>query len=118
MDGISLVISLVVFATALVAIVAGAYIYRVQGEIVDLPRYPYLVMLFARERRVVLGCSLIAAIVSYALLRTGLLTLGIADLPSLPAPWGAILIGGAVELMMLGPIFTALQFRRDRAVQD
>jgi hypothetical protein len=109
MDTTTLIIAVLLLAEAIAAVVATLYVKialrREQGK------EPFLDRLINRDVRVALAGVPIAFVVGYSLVRFAVpeLTLG----PLVP-PFGALLIGIPLALMLVGPISDAAVVWRER----
>lgn len=107
-DLITLAIAVCVGVLSAAAIVSWLYVERVYRE--RSAEAAELTRLVKRDRRIALGGSIVEVIVVWSLLSF----LWPSVFQVLPRPWGAVLIGVVVALMMLGPIDDAVAFRRLR----
>lgn len=95
------VVGLVALAVAVACVVSGAYVFHVYQQRHE--EALFLTRLVHRDVRVSIASSLIAGVIAWAYL-----------VEPLPRPWGGLVIGAALIVMMTGPISDALLWRRER----
>ncbi len=95
------IIGVLALAIALICVVSGTYVYAVYRQRHE--EALFLTRLVHRDVRVSLASAVIAGVIAWSYL-----------LDPLPRPWGALLTGAALIVMMLGPIDDALLWRRER----
>lgn len=104
---VELIVGLAALVLGIVCVISGVYIQRVYGEIAKRPDAKealFLKRLVARDLRVAAASGTISALI------VGSYLIG----QPLPKPWGAVITGGALMVMMAGPIGDALLWRRER----
>lgn len=109
MDSTTLLIALFLAGEAIAALVAGWYVAWALRP--QRGKEQFLDRLVIRDIRVALGGAPIAFIVAYSLVRFAIPELGLG--PLVP-PFGALLIGVPIAVMLFGPIDDAIQVWRDR----
>lgn len=99
------IIGVLALVVGVVCVAAGFYIWNVYRQRYEDGRL--LRRIIVRDIRVSIAAASIAALVAYSYLGT-----------PLPRPWGALILGGALIAMMIGPISDAwLIFRERRAAR-
>jgi hypothetical protein len=109
MDPVTLLIVLALSVEIPAALVAVAYILYVQWPVRGQARF--LDRLVKRDVRVALAGAAIGTVVAYNLFRFALPESGI---PQIPPPWSSIIIGGALIVLLYGPIDDGLTLWRER----
>jgi uncharacterized membrane protein YfcA len=94
-------IGIVALVIALSCVMSGAYVYSVYRQRHE--EALFLTRLVHRDIRVSAASAVIAGIIAVAYLAE-----------PLPRPWSGLLIGGALIVMMLGPVSDALLWRKER----
>lgn len=109
MDPLTLLIVLALSVEIPAALIAVAYIVRVQRPVKG--QAPFLDRLVKRDLRVALAGLVIGTIIAYSLLRFALPEW---NLPQIAPPWSSVFIGGALIVLLIGPIDDALTIWRER----
>jgi hypothetical protein len=95
------IVGILALAIAIVCVMSGAYVYRVYR--LRHEEALFLTRLVHRDIRVSIASAVIAGLIAYAYL-----------FEPLPRPWSGVLIGGALIVMMYGPISDAMLWRSER----
>lgn len=104
---LEVLVGLAALALSVTCVIAGVYIHHVYRQISERPEAKearFLTRLVHRDLRVSAASGVIALLVVNSYIGTG----------PLPRPWGALLVGGALMVMMAGPIGDALLWRKER----
>lgn len=104
-----MVIALGLGAECVAVLISVAYILRRYSQLDD--KAPFLTRLVHRDVRIALVGTLIGAVIVYSLARYALPQL---DLSPFVPPFGALLIGVPLAVLLWGPISDALQWRREQ----
>lgn len=109
MDEATLIISVLLLVEAIAAIAGAIYVALALAP--DRGKEPFLDRLVNRNLRVAVAGAPIVVIVVYSLIRFGLPHFALGPLTP---PFGALLIGISMALLLWGPISDAITIWRER----
>lgn len=109
MDSVTLVLALLLLAEACIAVGATVYIASVTAPVKGQERF--LDRLVHRDKRVAFAGAPIVFVIVYSLVRFAVPELGLGPLM---APFGALMIGIPLAVLLWGPIDDAIVIVRER----